>query len=133
MLMPCSQDNVPILYDDTQNIRKLSRIEAIAIGNGHLRFQPNLGIAAPALHVHVWRLARRAFIREKEVSQTTVAEDNRHLAVLSERSLPQRHPTVCSGVLYCCAKIGQTSPKIAAISRNQGWTRMTETEDEADV
>ena len=38
MLIPCLQDDVPIVGNDRQDTHKLSGIEAIALGDGHLWF-----------------------------------------------------------------------------------------------
>jgi len=68
--MPRPQNQSSIFGDDLYDSRKLSRTEAKAFSNGDLWLDPNLGVAAAALCVDVRRLARSAFIREEEISQT---------------------------------------------------------------
>ena len=40
MVMPCSQNEIAVLYNYLQNIRKFTRIEAITVGYQNLRFKP---------------------------------------------------------------------------------------------
>ena len=56
MLSKCGRGS----RDDPQNTRKLPCIEAVAVRDRDIRFQPNLGVATAALHVNMRRFARRS-------------------------------------------------------------------------
>jgi hypothetical protein len=53
MVIPGSHDEVAVFRHHLQDIRKFARIEAVTVGYRAVRFEPNLGIAAPALDVNV--------------------------------------------------------------------------------
>src|SRR5262249_52417107 len=82
ILMPRSQDPISIFRDSPYDMPKLSRIEAVAVGNRDVRLSPNLAISPATFDVNVWQFARVAFVREKEVSQAALAENDGHLVVL---------------------------------------------------
>jgi hypothetical protein len=62
MVIPSSQNKVPVISDRPHDIRKLARIEAVTIGYRYLRLKPNLGIAATALDMNMSRFGRLALI-----------------------------------------------------------------------
>src|ERR1043166_7347848 len=92
MVMPSSQDTFSVVGHDPQDSRKLPRIEAVALYKSHFGLYPNLGIASAALHVNMWWLARRPFVREEVVAQATFAEDNGHIAAPRPAPMSSRTP-----------------------------------------
>jgi hypothetical protein len=96
MFMPRPQDAITVVRDDPQDTRKLPRIEAIALRNGHIWLQPNFGIATAALHMDMAWLLGQAFIRKEKVPQAVLAKDNWHFLPVSNglHSLPHEHPVV---------------------------------------
>ena len=63
MVMPCTQETLALISNDTKNTRKLSGTEAVTVRHSDLRLQPDLRVLAAAHHVNMGRLARRALVR----------------------------------------------------------------------
>jgi hypothetical protein len=82
MVMPGSQDQVSAFRHNAENTRQFGRIKAVAVGNLHLRLEPDFGIAAAAFDVNMARFARHAFIRIKVIAQAAITEDDRHFGPL---------------------------------------------------
>src|SRR5262249_1630353 len=80
MVMPRSQDTFSIVRYGPQNSRKLSRIEAVALRESYVGFQPDLSVAAAALDMDMYWLTWQTFVREEIVSQAAFAENNGHIA-----------------------------------------------------
>jgi len=60
--MPGSQNEVAIVSDGPQDIRKFAWIEAITVGERYLRLNPDLSVAAGALDVNMDWLGRLALV-----------------------------------------------------------------------
>jgi len=63
-----------------QDTRKLHGVKAVAFRNRYPWLKPDLGILSTTSNMNMSRLAREAFVREKEISQGAITKDDRHLA-----------------------------------------------------
>jgi hypothetical protein len=84
MVIPGLHDKVSSLGDDMQDTRKFDRIEAITLGDSDLWLKPHLGVSAAAFNMNMPWLARKPLVREKEIAQASITEDNRHFSPRAE-------------------------------------------------
>jgi hypothetical protein len=78
MVIPCPYDPHSSFKDNAHDTRKITGIEAVAFGDGDVGLEPDFGVFAAAFDMNMARLARLAFIREKVITETAVAEHDRH-------------------------------------------------------
>ena len=52
--------------------------QTTVVGHGHLRLEPEFGIATSARNVNVRKLARRAFVRKEVEAEAADSENDRH-------------------------------------------------------
>jgi hypothetical protein len=81
MVMPSLQNEVAVVGDGRQDIRKLTWIEAITFRDRYIWLQPNLCVAAATLDVNVDRLGRQALVGEKVETQAALAEHDWHVCL----------------------------------------------------
>jgi hypothetical protein len=79
MVIPCLQDQVSSFGDDAQDTREFAGIKAVTFRYGDFGLQPDFGVPPATFDVNVPGLAQRAFVREKEIAQATIAKDDWHL------------------------------------------------------
>jgi len=78
MVMPCSQNEIAVLYNYLQNIRKFTRIKAVTVGYRYIWLEPDLGVPTAALDMNMRRLGRLALVREEVVAQAALTEHDGH-------------------------------------------------------
>jgi hypothetical protein len=62
--MPCSQNEIAVLRDNSQDIRKFAGIKPVTVSYRYFRLKPDFCIAAATLDVNMWRLGRPAFVKK---------------------------------------------------------------------
>jgi hypothetical protein len=78
MVIPGSQDEVAVLSDNPQDIRKFARVEAITVIYRYIRLDPDFGNPTAALDMNMRALRWRALIGEEVIPETALAKDHRH-------------------------------------------------------
>jgi hypothetical protein len=64
MVMPYSQNEIAVLRDNPQDIRKFAWIEAITVNHRYLWFNSDFCITTAAFDMNIWRFGRLPCIAE---------------------------------------------------------------------